>query len=361
MKKLILTTLTLLSVSAAAFACTGISIKDSSNNWIQARTIEEGTLDLNNSLIIAPAGRVYTTKLLDGKNGISWKQKYGFVGISTNTKDFICEGTNEKGLNAGIFFFKDYGSLERLTDENRSKALTDMDFVRWILGNFASVEEFIEGLKTISLTHIYKFPDNTHTPTGHWRVADKSGRNIVVEITNEGKINIHENTVGVVTNSPDYKWHETNLSNYINLKAGVSSSAKFSNFEAKSLSTGTAALGLPGDFSSPSRFVKAAFLLSNSKECTTTEEAVHQAFHVLNNFDIPMDKASLDAAEGDAKLIPSITQCTIASDLTNGRFYFKTMYNSAVRCVDIAQILKSHKTEVLKTIDEKAFIYEIME
>ncbi len=361
MKNLLITACIFFVSATSVFACTGISLLGGTNNWILARTIEWGEFDLNSKLVVAPAGNMYTTTLNDGTKGISWKQKYGFVGVSVSVDTYIGEGMNEEGLNAGVFYFRGYGSLEMLNNDNRGRALTDMDFVRWILGNFATVEEMLSAFKDITLVPVFLNPDGTPVPTGHWRVADKTGRNVVIEITNEGNVIVHENNVGVLTNSPSFDWHRTNLSNYINLEPGTVLGAQFGNYYANTFGTGTASLGLPGDITSSSRFVRAAFYLATAPKSETALEAVSQAFHILNNFDIPLGTEFSSEQRSGMPKLPSATQWTAVSDLNNARFFYKTMYNSTIKCIDVKSILGKYKSEQYKELGEKEFTFQIVQ
>ena len=94
-------------------------------------------------------------------------------------------------------------------------------------------------------------------------------------------------------------------------------------------------LGLPGDFPPPSRFVRAAFFRNTAPQGPDGFSTVTQCFHILNNFDIPI---GIEHPLGEAPDIPSATQWTSAIDLTNGRVYYKTMYNNTIRCIDLAGI-----------------------
>ncbi len=342
-----------------AFSCTGIMLTAKDGSIIQARTIEWGEYNLNSKLVVSPKNFIYTSTLNDGTKGLSWKNKYAFVGISVVDNAFIGEGTNEKGLNAGVFYFRGYGSLEQLSKANHKQALTDMDFVRWILSNFASVDEMLEEFQKITLVPVMLYADGTPTPTGHWRVSDASGRNIVIEITDNGKVNIYENTVGVLTNSPTFPWQITNLSNYLNINPGTITSADFGNYIANTFGTGNASFGLPGDISSPSRFVRIAFYKATLPSFKSGLEAVSASFHILNNFDIPI---GIEFAWGEERKhipnIPSATQWTAVSNLTSKHYYYKTMNDSTIRKVDIIQITKQHKNETYLPLDDGNFHFE---
>ncbi len=340
MKKLLTLALGIFSlISSYSNACTGITIKNN-ENIVQARTIEYGEENLKSHLIISPRNHQYKSFLPNSKNfGLTWKAKYGYVGISVINENFIGEGINEAGLNAGLFYFPYYGSLDSFTKAGEKKSLADMQLVSWILSNFSTVEEVKKAIKKIKVVPIAYQPDGQPLPTAHWRVSDKTGENIVIEIVENGKINIYDNKIGVLTNSPDYDWQVKNLNNYVNLYTGNAKSYKVNDTEIFSFGAGTGFLGLPGDITPPSRFVRAFFYLNSLVPVETNEERVHQAFQVMNNFDIPIGteypKEHYDKIPKD---LPGATQWTAVSDLNNRNFYYKTMFNGTIRKIDLNKI-----------------------
>lgn len=356
MKLKLITALLASSLSLQAIACTGISLASTNNDQIQARTIEWGGDNLNSKLIVAPRDLSFTSIMPNRANGMNWKSKYGFVGMSVKVDRFIAEGINEEGLSAGLFYFNHYGSLAKFDPNATSNNITDMDFVRWILSQHATVDEVKNALKNIKVVPVHIFEDGTPTPTAHWRVADKQGNNIVIEIMNEGVVHIHENKAKVLTNSPDYNWHVTNLNNYINLHAGVSPAKKINDVDAFSFGVGSGFVGLPGDISPPSRFVRAAFYVNTAPATKDADATVSQAFHILNNFDLPIGSEFNE--KNQIPDLPSATQWTTVTDLTNERFFYKTMNDSRIKRVDLKDIDFTKKTESAHPIDDGKFKVE---
>lgn len=327
------------AIVGTAFACTGITIKTAKNELIQARTVEYGDGNLNSKLIITPRGQHFQSLTPAGKmNGLKWTNKYGYVGISMMFPIFIGEGLNEKGLSAGIFYFPHYGSLANFNAKSANKALSDMEFVKWVLGNFSTVDEVKSALKQVQIVSLEE-KDGKPLPTGHWRIADKQGGNVVLEIVDGGKIHFYDNKIGVLTNAPDYPWHIKNLNNYINLYAGNATNYQDNGEQIFSFGAGTGMLGLPGDITPPSRFVRAFFYLKSLRTPADAQSAALNAFHILNNFDIPI---GLEYSASHKEFIPNdlltATQWTTVSDLSNGVFYYKTMYQSKINKVDLNAI-----------------------
>lgn len=333
-------------ITMDATACTGIAFSTKDGTQIQARTIEWSGNNLNSKLVVWPKGIKKTSYTPQGKNGLSWTTKYGVVGVTTVMDEFITEGVNEKGLSAGIFFFSHYGSLEPYNAKKAKKSVSDAELVPWMLTQFATVDEVVKNLKKIEIIPIAEADKNGTYNTGHWRIADASGRAIVLEITNRGERKIYENKIGVLTNSPDFAWHLANLNNYINLHSGTIEARSFGGTDLFSLGSSSALLGLPGDFTPPSRFVRAFFWLHSLRQPTDTYTGITQAFHILNTFDIPIGAEF--APDKPIPDIPSATQVTCVTDTTHPALYYRTMYNSQIRKVDLSKI-DFHKIKPIVT------------
>lgn len=140
----------------------------------------------------------------------------------------------------------------------------------------------------------------------------------------------------MLTNSPGFEWQLTNLNNYVNLFPGTAPAQDLGTTPLKSFGAGSGFLGIPGDVTPPSRFVRAAFYQSTAPLQDSAEKTVLQGFQILNNFDIPVGiEFPLGKVPAD---IPSATQWTSATDMTNRTIYYRTMYNSAIRSIDLRTI-----------------------
>ncbi len=340
------------------YACTGITITTESNANIHARTIEWGESNLNSKLILAPRDYEYTSTLPNGKNGLSWKSKYGFAGISVSDDRFIAEGVNEEGLTAGLFYFKGYGSLAKFDPKKTRNNITDMDFVRWMLSQFKTVKDVKSAMANIKIVHVFIDAKGNPSPTAHWRVTDNTGASIVIEIINHGQVQIYDNDVGVLTNSPDFPWQVTNLNNYIHLDAGSAAPKKIGQYLANSFGVGSAFAGLPGDISPPSRFVRASFYLHTAPPMKTSKDAVSQAFHILNNFDIPLGSEFGPHHRQHIPNLPSATQWTSVIDQQKKVLYFTTMNDSRIKELDLDLVNFKQKTETKLPLDDGHFTVE---
>lgn len=331
-------------------ACTGITLKSKDGATIAARTIEWAESVMNNMYVVVPRNQELQSLTPDGMNGVKFKTKHGFIGLAVEQKEFMVEGINEKGLSAGLFYFPNYGKYQSYDASQKDKCLSDFQLVSYVLGECSTVDEVKEALSKVRIINI-----DPRSSTVHWRFTEPSGRQIILEIVNE-KMNFYENPLGVLTNSPELHWHWTNLNNYINLQPGTLPERDFGPLKMKSLGHGSGLLGLPGDFTSPSRFVRAAFFQLTAPQQPTAQESVFQAFHILNNFDIPTG-SELPYGKASADM-PSATQFTVASDTHHRMIYYRTMYNSNLRCIDLKTIdfnkVKYH-SKPLDTVKKQPF------
>ncbi|MDM8207649.1 choloylglycine hydrolase family protein [Bacteroides gallinaceum] len=312
-------------------ACTGISLAASDSSRVVARTIEWGGSDLNSQYVIVPRGYVQQSYIPGGvAGGKKFSARYGYVGLAVEQKEFVAEGLNEAGLSAGLFYFPGYGGYVAYDESEKAESVADLQLVSYILATCATVDEVKKAVGDVRVVAI-----DPRASTVHWRFAEPSGRQLVLEIV-DGRCRFYENKLGVLTNSPDFEWQLTNLNNYVNLFPGTAPAQRLGNLSLKSFGAGSGFLGIPGDVTPPSRFVRAAFYQSTAPLQKTGEDAVLQCFQILNNFDIPV---GIETAAGEvAADIPSATQWTSATDVTHRVIYFRTMHNSAIRRIDLKRI-----------------------
>ena len=317
--------------AAESDACTGISLVSGNGSQVVARTVEWAATPMQCGYVVAPRGHKHQSYTPSGENGLQYKSIYGYVGIYTEYEPFIVEGVNEAGLAAGLFFFPDYGEYAPYNPVNNDKTICDMQFVSWVLSQFSTIDQLKDAMDEVDLVTL----DNKIGAV-HWRIAQPDGRMVVLEVVG-GVPHFYENTLGVLTNAPGFQWHMTNLNNYVNLVPGSAPDNTISKgITLKGLGHGSGMLGLPGDFTSPSRFVRATFFKTTAPVWETGFETVVQAFHILNNFDIPIGSQHVRA--DIPKGLPSATQFTSATDQTAMKFYYRTAWNSNIRCIELMSI-----------------------
>ena len=326
MKNLLLGVAAMVGGIHASVACTGISLTAADGSYVQARTIEWAYGALKSEYVIIPRGEALQSYTPTGMNGMKFKARYGVVGLAVVEKEFIAEGINEAGLSAGLFFFPRYGSYEAYESVDNARTLADLQVVQWMLAQCATIDEVMEAVKHVRIVALEK------TAVVHWRIGEPSGRQVVMEIVG-GEVNFYDNEVGVLTNAPGYEWQVTNLENYVNLRPGSATSYQLGSVTLEPNGGSTAMHGLPGDFTPPSRFVRAAFFRNTAPQRATGLDTVLEAFHLLNNFDVPI--AIENPSEHN---LPSATQWTSAIDLSSRTVYYKTAYNSTIRSISLDNI-----------------------
>lgn len=314
-----------------AQACTGIMLRNSDGTIVHGRTLEFGVL-VDTTIAIVPRGYEFTGKA-PGGSGLKYQAKYAAVGSYTFKDLALSDGINEKGLAVGAFYFPTFAKYAEITNENRAKALSPVDFPNWILVQFATVGEVraaIEAGKAIIAPTVLE-GWGPEAPPFHYVVYDKTGACIVIEPM-DGKLKIHENRLGVLTNSPTFDWHLTNLRNYIALNPRDVPPVEIGGVKLQQLGQGSGMLGLPGDFTPPSRFVRAAVFSAAAIPPANVERGILQVFHILNNFDIPVGVAR---EEHKGVVYSDYTQFTAVRDPQNLRYYYKSYDDQTIRMVDL--------------------------
>lgn len=334
-----------------AWACTGITLKSADGSTVVARTIEWGGSDLKSQYVVVPRGYMQQAYTPEGIDGMKFTSLYGYVGLAVEQKEFVAEGLNEEGLSAGLFYFPRYGEYVGFDKEKKDMSIADLQLVSFVLGVCRTVDEVKQTLETVRVISI-----DPRAETVHWRFADASGRQLVLEIIN-GELKFYENTLGVLTNSPGFDWQLTNLNNYVNLFPGSAPAQTLGGVQLQSFGAGSGFLGIPGDVTPPSRFVRAAFYQTTAPQQETAKKTVLQCFQILNNFDIPI---GIEHAAGQTVAdIPSATQWTSATDLKNRIIYYRTMYDSAIRSIDLKRIDFSrvrYKAVLLDVVKEQPVV-----
>jgi choloylglycine hydrolase len=313
-------------------ACTGIRLIAADGSVVYARTLEFN-VDLDSSVLVVPRGYARTGTTPDGENGLKWTSKYASVGANGVGLPFLFDGINEKGLAAGLFYFPTTAGYLKYDEAEASKTIAPWELGSWILENFGTVEEVKHNIGSVAVAEVM-FKQWGIVPPVHYVVHDASGKSIVIEYVG-GKLHLYDNVIGVITNSPTFDWQMTNLRNYLNLSVVNAPPVEVGGVTLTALGQGTGMLGIPGDFTPVSRFVRAVAYSTSVVPSSTGEVEVLEAFHILNNFDIPEGAAREQHKDAHGNIISDHTIWTSASDLKARRYYFRTYENSQIRSVDL--------------------------
>ncbi len=312
--------LSALLLSSSVFACTGIRLTASDGSTVNGRTLEFG-------VPVEVFSAVIPRKTLFKSSGLTYTSKYAAVGAYCFEDVILMDGMNEKGLVAASFYFPGFAEYADVKDASRS--LSPVEFPNWILTQFATVEEVKAALASVVIAPIVSPRWGPTPPPFHYVVYDAAGKSIVIEPVG-GTLIVHDNELGVLTNSPSFDWHMTNLRNFINLSPYNVSPVNWGGVLLAPFGQGSGMVGLPGDFTPPSRFVRAAIFCMTALPAKNSDAAVGQAFHILNQFDIPMGAARQKNPSG-----VDYTQVTCVKDPQTLRYYYKTYEDPTVKYIDL--------------------------
>ena len=323
--------------TTSANACTGIRLMAKDGGAVYGRSMEWGTFDLNSRVAIFPRGYSFNGLTPDGYNGKKWKAKFGVVGLDMLEKDLLADGMNEKGLAAGLFYHPGFAEYMEYDKNQADNTITAVDVVSYILTQFTTIDEVRQGMQDVRLVAVVEKAIGIPVQA-HWMVTEASGKSIVIEYL-KGQLHIFDNPLGVITNAPAYDWHMTNLRNYLNLSAVALPTKNIESMDFSPIGAGSGMIGLPGDFTPPSRFVRAVAWTQTARPVPNSEEAIYELFRILDNFNLPLGAAEgSDSKDLDLTGMRSSTIWTTAWDLSEKTLYFHTQHNRRVRKVDLNRI-----------------------
>ena len=256
----------------------------------------------------------------------SMNSHYAMIGMATVENDYplYYEATNEKGLSMAGLNFPENACFHPESDTPDNVA--PFEFIPWILGQCADVEDARALLSRICLVDI-PFSEQYPLSPLHWIISDRE-TSITVESVRSG-IHVYDNPIGVMTNNPTFDVQMLMLNNYLHLSNKEPVNRFSDELSLHTYSRGMGAMGLPGDLSSPSRFVRAAFTKLNGVSGETESESVHQFFHMLGAVSHPRGSVLLPNGKYE------ITIYTSCCNTDKGIYYYTTYENSRITGVDM--------------------------
>ena len=317
------------------FACTGISLRAKGGAVVFGRTMEWGTFDLNSRVVVVPRNHAFESEVGSERVGLTWKAQYGAVGLDALGKEMLVDGMNEKGLAVNVFYHPGFAEYPQVDPARLSSSINAVDVCQYLLTTCASVADARVAMSKVDVVGVVE-PSIGIVPPIHLMVTEPSGKAVVIEFAKQ-EIQLHEAPLGCVTNAPTYDWHITNLRNYLNLSPVALPDKRIEEMDFSPLGGGSGMIGLPGDFTPPSRFVRAVAFTQTARSTESGEETMYEVFRILDNFNLP-----LGAAEGEGESasvgMRSSTIWTTAYDTKNLVLQFHTMHNRRIRQVDLKDI-----------------------
>lgn len=308
------------------FGCSSFSWNTEDGKHLLGRTYDQfGNLEKNKIAVVPGNFKMQTEVREESRSLIN--VKYAFTGMAVTglATPIMVDGVNEKGLMGALLHYPGYAVYDtRINESNRN--IHPGFLTSYLLGQCASIEEAIDHLSCINLTNEKIFG---HEMTVHYIFSDFKGETIIVEPDADG-ISIHRNTIGVLTNSPDYLWHKTNLRNYTSVTNLDIPPREMINTEINGFGEGVGgSFGLPGSYSSPDRFVRMAFLKNFAVKGRDEVDGITKMFHNFASVDIP--EGILKAHSGHD--IYEQTLCISAMCAESRTYYFSTASNRRISAV----------------------------
>ena len=326
-------------------ACTAVNVTAKDGAVVAGRTME-WAFDMKWRLTLNPKGTAIPMSAPASLHlpATSQSSKYAFVGISPGILQgppAYLEGQNEVGLAISGNFLPGFTQYQTVTPHDK-KYVSILNFGGFILGMFGLVKELRNELPKYKVWFDPSEVKGLPTPPWlHLVLTDRSGDSIVVEFV-KGEMQIHDNIVGVLTNSPTYEWHTNNVRNYLSLTSTATASAHIGNVNVTELGQGGGLMGLPADYTPPSRFVRATYLKQFAYQPNNSDDAVQLVGHLLNNVDIPVGVArSTDGKQ----VFSDYTQWVNLKDLKNNRMKIANYANRTNFIeIDLNRVFQSRKT-----------------
>lgn len=298
--------------------CTAATYKTKDHYF--GRTLDY-EISYNEMITIAPRNFSFKFLKVDNMN-----THYAMIGVATVVDEYplYFDAVNEEGLGmAGLNFPEnaDYKPVKEGMDN-----ISPFEFIPWILGQCATVEEAKNLMANMNLVQI-NFSDSLPLAPLHWIISDRE-KSITVESLKQG-LKIYDNPVGILTNNPPFETQMFNLNNYMSLSKNNPTNNFAKGLDLSIYSRGMGAIGLPGDLSSMSRFVKATFTKMNSCSGDSEMESISQFFHILGS--VEQQRGCVLLGENQYE----VTLYTSCCNTDKGIYYYTTYENNQITGVDM--------------------------
>lgn len=300
--------------------CTGVRFIDNNGGMYFGRNLD-WSVPYGQKVVITPRGYKYNSAFL-GEMNMKGGAIIGMAIVAENTPLYF-DCANESGLAIAGLNFPGYAQYAETAVDGKTNVAA-YEFPLWAVANFTTVAEVEKALKEVA---IVAKPINERYPVSelHWIIGDKE-RSIVVEYTVNG-MEIFHNDVDILTNQPGYGWHKENLRNYMNLFAQMPKEVKWGKAKMMAFGSGSLMRGLPGDYYSPSRFVRVAYLNTHYPVKSTEEENVSRLFHTLTG--VAMIDGAAQMADGACEK----TIYTGGYSTASKTYYYSTYEDPAIQKV----------------------------
>ena len=328
--------------------CSALSWETQDKKHLWGRNLDFNRLADGSRISYIPRGTEYYTCGNSLENNLvtsaRFQSNYACIGtgfLMVPSTPVLYEGMNEKGLMGGQLYYRNFAHFDEKLRPG-TKELQPPFVVFHLLAQCSNVQEVVETIRNkVTLLAVPMFGT---VPTLHWSFSDRTGECVVIEPDKDG-ISIYRNTIGVMTNSPSYSWHRLNLLNYVGIRDLDYDTLHLEDDQIQQCFSGSGAQGLPGDWSSPSRFVRLAFLKKFCEKGTTEEEGIANMFHLFQSAAFPLGMVRVTEqghiTQYDTDVVPyDYTIYTSVMCAESLRFYWTSYENQQIQYVDLNDLSK---------------------
>lgn len=316
-------------------ACMSFRVMAKDGSIMVGRTMEFG-VDSQWKISVVPRNTQFTSPAPGDKPGLTWKNKYGYVAIvGWGIDTMVSDGINEAGLSFGGLWYEPDVQYQKVAPGEEQRALAQTMSGAWILGNFSTVDELKQAVAGIKMFG-YVVPALHMAPPAHCIVYDASGTCVVVEF-GDGKVELYDNPLGILTNAPNFPWHVNHLRQFIGMSNENPKPRETAGLKFIPTGHGAGMIGLPGDLTPPSRFVRLGVTTQFADQPENTQQALSLSQHIVNAFTIVSGMIVERSPQGKV-VSKETTQFATFRDLKNRVLYFRTYGNLDLRKVDLKKL-----------------------
>ena len=324
----------------AGNACTSFLLKGNDGGFVYGRTLEFG-LPLKSQLTVIPRNLPMPGVGVDGKpgTGLNWTSKYAAAGMNGLGMPILVDGMNEKGLVGGLLNAPNTAVYQVVAPADSASSIASIQMLMYALTNFSTVEEVKAGFQKIKINRSTIPAYNNQSAPVRMTLHDAKGKSIVIEYL-KGELVITDNPAGVMTNDPAFRDQLNNIGNYANLTNVEKNPMVINGATYAPPSSGSGLHGLPGDYLSPSRFIRALFLTKSVPATYSTAQQNNTAWHILGSFDIPPGAISLPAtnAYGGGAGGIEVTEWSVVADNKNMTYNLKMFETTNIYSFDMKKM-----------------------
>lgn len=324
--------------------CTSLTLTTVDKLTFLARTMDF-SFELEAQPVFIPREHLFKS---DVNNNTHFSGPFSFIGAGRQLGEyFFADGVNEKGIGICALYFSNHAMYEE-SPKDDSVNIAPHEFVPWVLANVSSLDDLPNQLKDLTIVSAKNKLLNLVTPL-HWIISDQHNQSLIIEITQSGT-HLYENKARVMTNSPEYPWHLEHLDHFAYVQTTPRPIMNFDKHRSISDGAGSGLMGIPGDYTSQSRFLRTAYLAQTIDTPLGSDEAVNTLQHILASADIP--KGVKQQSNGE----PDYTQYKSMMNLSLLDYYFIPYHDTCPVKINLAEAMLKFDKPYVFPIQEKQTI-----